>query len=210
MSQDGADSLDPTMPAGHYFDAEPGVASRPATVSLSLPDVEAELRVDRGVFSAGRVDPGTVALLRATPPPPAGPLLDLGCGYGPIACTLARREPRATVWAVDVNRRARELTAANAAALGCANVRAVAPDEVPPQLRFAGLWSNPPVRIGNAALHEMLSIWLSRLEDDAAGWLVVHKHLGGDSLANWLRNAGYTVARRASKQGYRILEVNRA
>jgi 16S rRNA (guanine1207-N2)-methyltransferase len=198
------------MPAGHYFDADPTSPSRPATVTLALPDLRASFVTDRGVFSAGRIDPGTVALLRvAPPPPPVGDLLDLGCGYGPIACTLARRSPRATVWAVDVNHRALDLTRANAAALGCANVVAVAPDDVPGDVRFAGLWSNPPVRIGNHALHAMLGTWLARLRDAAPAWLVVHKHLGGDSLAAWLRVSGWAVERRASKQGYRILEVVR-
>ncbi len=110
------------------------------------------------MFSAGGVDPGTVELLRASPaPPPAGDLLDLGCGYGPIACTLARRVPAATVWAVDINSRALELTARNAAALGLPGVRPARPEAVPASVRFAGIWSNPPVRVGKAALHELLS-----------------------------------------------------
>jgi 16S rRNA (guanine1207-N2)-methyltransferase len=196
------------MGSGHYFDAEPAVASRRATVELRLPDGAATLEVDRGVFSAGRVDPGTVALLRAVPAPPqTGDLCDLGCGYGPIACTLARRAPRATVWALDVNRRALELTAGNAAALGLTNVRAVHPDEVPDRVGFAAVWSNPPIRVGKEALHDLLERWLGRLSADGRAWLVVHRHLGGDSLAAWLTAGGRTVRRAGSKQGYRILEV---
>jgi len=192
----------------HYFEAEPATASQPTRVELVLPDLHLSLRADRGVFSAGRVDPGTVALLRASPPPPAsGPLLDLGCGYGPITCALARRAPASAVWAVDVNQRGLALTAANAADLGCANVRTAAPDDVPADVRFAGIWSNPPIRIGKAALHDLLERWLPRLDAGASAWLVVHKHLGGDSLAAWLKAGGWVVDRRASKQGYRILEV---
>ena len=99
----------------HYFTAVPSAPSRPVAVELRLPDLDLDLLADRGVFSAGRVDPGTLALLRESPPPPvSGELLDLGCGYGPIACVLGRRSPAARVWAVDVNRRALELTSANA------------------------------------------------------------------------------------------------
>jgi 16S rRNA G1207 methylase RsmC len=194
--------------ADHYFSASPAVPLRTGRVALRLADMEMELTTGSGVFSAGRVDPGTVALLRGSgPPPERGDVLDLGCGYGPIACALARRAPGATVWAVDVNRRALELTAANAADLGLPNVRVATPEEVPPELAFAGLWSNPPVRVGKEALHEMLAQWTRRLEAGAAAWLVVNRHLGGDSLAAWLSAEGWTVHRVASKSGYRVLRA---
>jgi 16S rRNA (guanine1207-N2)-methyltransferase len=196
------------MSEGQYFAVEPGVASRPGAVELSLPDGRVTLAVDRGVFAAGRPDPGTVALLRAVPAPPAtGPLLDLGCGYGPIAVTLARRAPSAEVWAVDVNERALALTRANAAALGLHGVRTARPDDVPADVAFAGIWSNPPIRIGKPALHELLLRWLPRLDPTGEAWLVVHYHLGGDSLAAWLGGQGWPVRRHASKKGYRILQV---
>jgi 16S rRNA G1207 methylase RsmC len=108
---------------------------------------------------------------------------------------------------VDVNRRAVALTAANAASLGLANVRAVTPDEVPGDVRFRAIWSNPPIRIGKAALQEILGIWLPRLEPTGRAWLVVHKHLGSDSLASWLAAEGWSVERAASRKGYRILSV---
>jgi 16S rRNA (guanine1207-N2)-methyltransferase len=178
---------------------------------LVLPDFRATLSADRGVFAATGVDLGTVELLRATPEPPrAGDLLDLGCGYGPIACTLAHRSPASTVWAVDVNARALDLTRRNAATLGLKRVKAVTPGEVPGDVRFAGIWSNPPIRIGKPALQELLARWLPRLDEQAAAWLVVHRHLGGDSLAAWLQREGWQVTRAASRKGYRILRVGRA
>ena len=168
------------------------------------------LTTDRGVFSPEGVDPGTKLLLLDGPPPDpdeTGALLDLGCGYGPIACALARRSPSAAVWAIDVNDRARALCAANAAAAGLTNVSVVEPDRVPDELRFAGIWSNPPIRIGKAALHELLSRWLGRLAPAGVAHLVVHKHLGSDSLARWLESEGWAVHRLASRRGYRLLDV---
>ena len=192
----------------HYFSPDPATPSRPQTVRLDLPDVSFALRTDAGVFSGARVDPGTKVLLAEAPaPPPAGDLLDLGCGYGPIALTLAARSPGATVWAVDVNERARALTAANAEAAGLANVRVAAPDEVPADVRFAAIWSNPPVRVGKAALHHLLTTWLGRLAADGVALLVVQKHLGADSLQRWLGEQGWTAVRRSSRQAYRVLEV---
>lgn len=193
---------------GHYFDHDPAVPSSPATVTLALPDLTARLATDRGVFSAGAVDPGTRYLLLAAPPPPAtGDVVDLGCGYGPIAVTLARRAPGATVWAVDVNRRALDLCRRNAEANGATNVVVAHPDDVPPAVRFAAVWSNPPVRVGKAALHELLASWLGRMVPGAAAHLVVHKHLGADSLAAWLVASGFPTERVGSCRGYRLLAV---
>jgi len=196
--------------AEHYFTEEPSGASRPGVARLHLPDLDLELVTDRGVFSAERVDPGTLTLLKESPrPPDAGHLLDLGCGYAPIACTLAARAPLATVWAVDVNSRALSLAAANAGRLGLKNLRAVPPGEVPGDVGFAGIWSNPPIKVGKTALHALLGDWLPRLAPSAAAWLVVNKHLGSDTLAQWLREQGWEVLRVASKSGYRVLEVRR-
>jgi 16S rRNA (guanine1207-N2)-methyltransferase len=167
------------------------------------------LTTDAGVFAGDRVDPGTKLLLLEAPrPSPDGDLLDLGCGYGPIAITLALRSPAATVWAVDVNERARELTTANAESAGVgARVRVVRPEEVPDDVRFSTVWSNPPIRIGKQALHELLTTWLDRLTPDGSAVLVVQKHLGSDSLAKWMQERGHPVQRLVSRGGYRLLEV---
>jgi 16S rRNA (guanine1207-N2)-methyltransferase len=200
----------PVGSPAHYFDPSPGSPSRPGTVRLDLPDRSFTLRVDRGVFSVGRVDPGTKYLLMEAPPPPqSGDLVDLGCGYGPIALTLAARAPDATVWAVDVNERALELTRRNAAAAGLDNVVVKRPDDVPAGLRLAAMWSNPPIRIGKAALHELLIGWLERLDPGGYALLVMQRNLGADSMQRWLADRGWAVDRRASRMGYRLLDVRR-
>jgi 16S rRNA (guanine1207-N2)-methyltransferase len=192
----------------HYFDLEPQAVSRPHPVTLRLPDLEVPLTTDTGVFGRGGVDPGTLFLLRRGPsPPPAGDILDLGTGYGPIAVALGLRAPKARVWGVDVNRRALELAAANARAAGATNVVTAAPAAVPADVRFEAIYSNPPVRIGLALLHPLLTGWLDRLAPDAVAHLVVHRHLGSDSLARWLTAEGFACVRLASHDGYRILRV---
>lgn len=171
------------------------------------------LKTDAGVFSGDRVDPGTRALLVEGPPLPSdrpAVLADVGCGYGPIAVALAKRAgPDSTVWAVDVNERARHLCQANAEANDVADqVRVVAPEEVPDDLVVDQMWSNPPIRVGKAALHDLLATWLGRLRPGSGtAALVVQKHLGADSLARWLIGEGWATERLASRAGYRILSV---
>lgn len=197
-----------SIPKSHYFEAQPAVLSRPRTVRLRVAGIDLELQADRGVFGSRGVDLGTLVLLKeAPPPPPEGDLLDLGCGYGPIAIVLARRAPRAAVWAVDVNERALELTRVNAEAGHAPNLKACLPDEVPADVRFDAIYSNPPVRVGKQPLHELLLRWLPRLDRGGAAYLVVQRNLGSDSLAAWLTEQGFGVTRLKSKKGYRVLEV---
>ncbi|SDS66634.1 phosphotransferase [Actinopolymorpha singaporensis] len=190
-----------------YWDVEPSGRSAPTTMQLSLPDVQVELRADRGVFAASGIDRGTRVLLRdvAAPNPYTG-VVDLGTGYGPIAVATALRQPLAGVWAVDVNRRALDLTRANTRDLP--NVVVAEPGDVPPSLRFGGLYSNPPIKIGKDALHQLLADWLARLDPGSRAWLVVKQAMGADSLQRWLSDGGFPTSRAASKQGYRILRVD--
>jgi 16S rRNA (guanine1207-N2)-methyltransferase len=193
----------------HYFSPQPQAPHRPGQVRVILPDVYLELATDAGVFSPSRLDPGTRLLLDEAPrPPAAGDVLDLGCGYGPIACALAARSPGAAVWGVDVNERALELAARNAAAAGLANVRCLPPEDSALPAQFAGIWSNPPVRIGKQALYALLASWLGRLSPGGRAYLVAGRNLGADSLHRWLAGQGWPVTRLAARSGYRLLQVD--
>jgi 16S rRNA G1207 methylase RsmC len=194
----------------HYFET-PTAAGRQFDLTVSLWGRPVTLTSAPGVFSGRRLDPGTAVLLR-TCPPPTGPgrLLDLGCGVGPIGLALALCCPQAEVVAVDVNQRAVELTALNAARLGVSDrLWAGPPQAVDPTWRFDQIWSNPPIRIGKTALHELLSDWLARLTDRGQAFLVVSRHLGADSLAAWSTDQGWDCRRLASAQGYRVLALAR-
>ncbi|WP_091673132.1 class I SAM-dependent methyltransferase [Micromonospora auratinigra] len=201
------------MTGDHYFTAEPTSAAQPREVEFSVAGRDYTLASASGVFSANRLDPGTAVLLRKADLPAddvTGALLDIGCGFGPITCVLASTAPAATVWAVDVNERARDLATANAARVGAAaRVRVAAPDDVPADVSFAQIWSNPPIHIGKQELHDLLLRWLPRLTPDGVAWLVVARHLGGDSLHRWLVEQGWQVQRHASQKGFRVLRVTR-
>jgi 16S rRNA (guanine1207-N2)-methyltransferase len=201
----------------HYFTAEPASAAERRQLRVTLAGRQVLVATAPGIFCPDRIDVGTAVLLSEAPTPPAtGNLLDLGAGWGPIALTLGLLSPAATVWAVDVNLRALDLARDNAKALGVNDFHAVTPDEVPADIRFDAIWSNPPIRVGKAALHDLLLRWLPRLTPGGAAYLVVQKNLGSDSLQRWLSaelEAGepgaFTVDRAATDRGFRLISVVR-
>lgn len=197
----------PSSDVGHYFSAAPTSEHHRRVIPVLLPDVQFELSTDAGVFSPDALDRGTKYLLQELPDLPPGPYLDLGCGYGPIALTLAHRYPTAQVTAVDVNKRALELTRENAQRLE-KSIQVQHVNNLDNEERFGAIVSNPPIRIGKSALHDLLVRHLSMLrQPDGVAYLVVHKHLGADSLSRWLNERSFPTEKVGSRKGFRLLRV---
>jgi 16S rRNA G1207 methylase RsmC len=201
------------MSSDHYFSQEPKSNYQPKEIELDIAGEVFKVNTASGTFSPLRLDVGTSVLIdHLELAPKDGNILDLGCGWGPIALNLAKNSLKAKVWAVDVNNRSLELTDTNAKTVGLTNIQTATPDSVPKGIKFSGIWSNPPIRIGKKELHDLLLSWLPRLENGASAYLVVQKNLGSDSLQNWLAETlvdGYEVSRLTSVKTYRILKVLR-
>ena len=204
------------MDEQYFTDSAPASADETHVIDVSARGFDLSMRVSSRVFSGSKLDLGARQLLSVAPDlPEEGTFLDLGCGWGPIATVMSLEAPGAVVWAVDVNSRALDLTARNAQAHGAQGVRVLTADEaltasVESDTRFDVIWSNPPVRIGKEAMHEMLASWLGRLAPSGVAYLVVQRNLGADSLITWLNGQGFEASKFASKKGYRIIEVRPA
>ncbi|MFZ9102064.1 MAG: class I SAM-dependent methyltransferase, partial [Pontimonas sp.] len=195
------------MSSDHYFSPSPHSEATLRTMQMVLGGKELTLSVPSGTFSADGLDKGTRILLDSVPPPPPqGVFVDVGCGWGPIALSMAMASPEARVYAVDVNERARAATEANAASQGIGTITVCSPEDYPDKASIDLIWSNPPIRIGKNALHELLHTWLNRLSESGEAWLVVSKQLGSDSLQKWLNDGGagaFTCDRVTTDKGYR-------
>lgn len=206
----------------HYFSETPAGDFKPREIEVVLAGGTHRLLTAGGVFSPEHLDRGSEILLRTIQQLESddhneaaasgqGPILDLGCGWGPIALSAALTHPDREVWAIDINARSRELTAMNAERLGLQNVRVAAPEDVPEDLVFDEIHSNPPIRVGKQALHEMLQLWLPRLTPGGQAYLVVAKHLGADSLQKWIANEfeQLTVSRVVRDKGFHVIAALR-
>lgn len=206
----------------HYFTTPDGPENR-SELEVEIRGRRVRVVTAAGVFSPGALDKGTAVLLDAVPDPLGAEFLDLGCGWGPVTLALGfsgradgeRDDARPRVTSVDVNERSLALTRDNAAAYSV-TAEPYLPQEVPEDRRFDVIWSNPPIRIGKEALHELLLLWLPRLTPGGEAWLVVQKNLGADSLQTWLTRAlpeatgePWSVTRDSTSKGFRVLRVSR-
>jgi 16S rRNA G1207 methylase RsmC len=198
------------MPQQHYFSEQPQTETTTHPVEFELEGRAFNLTAASGTFSSTRLDAGTRILLKESAYFPAeGTILDIGCGWGPISIAIAALRPATNVIGLDVNARSLELAASNAAQLGLQNFKAVRADAIAQGLLFDGIWSNPPIRVGKAVLHELMETWIPRLKPGASAMLVVQKQLGAESFQKWLGDnfEGFTVSRHSIDKGYRVIRV---
>ncbi|MEO0048719.1 MAG: hypothetical protein RL556_51 [Actinomycetota bacterium] len=199
------------MSAEHYFSQDPASDFKPKEIHVTLDGRELTIVTSGGIFSPDRLDVGTSVLLEhIDEAPKSGNILDVGCGWGAIAISLALHSPKAKIWAIDVNERSLQLTKVNAERLGITNIQVCRPEEVPASIEFQGIWSNPPIRVGKEVLHEILLTWLPRLSTGSESYLVVQKNLGADSLHRWLETElpkGFSTIRVDTAKSFRVLRV---
>ena len=200
------------MPNNHYFSDSSGGEITPREITTHLAGHELKVSTASGVFSPEHLDQGTEILLKQLEKvKPIGEILDLGCGWGPISIAIAISSPEAKITAIDVNQKCLALTKLNAGKLNLDNIHAMLPENVPTDLMFDEIWSNPPIRVGKAVLHEILNLWLNRLKVGGTARLVVQKHLGSDSLQKWITEEfpNFEVARISSEKSFRVIKIVR-
>ncbi|WP_153732594.1 class I SAM-dependent methyltransferase [Sporosarcina obsidiansis] len=192
----------------HYYSKNPQVSSAPKEWKAEIRDKVFSFTTDAGVFSKSGIDEGSRLLVETFKEPTIrGDLLEIGCGYGPIALSIASAFPDRLVHMVDVNERALALSKINAEKNGIQNVEVYESsgvDRVEVD-QFAAILTNPPIRAGK---HTVFSFYQGAYEKLAQGgelWVVIQKKQGAPSTIEYLRNLFGTVQTVAKKKGYFIL-----
>ena len=192
----------------HYYTRDPRSESRPVDCEYVYRGERLCFQTDAGVFSKGEVDTGTRLLLEALPPEMRGEVLDLGCGWGVIGISVARRWPSCRVTLADVNRRALELSRENAKRNG-ADVVCVESDGMQ---AFAGktfdaVVTNPPIRAGKQVIYKMFADAARCLNPGGALYLVIRKQQGAESCLRYLRTLYRAVDKLDRSGGFWVLRA---
>lgn len=193
----------------HYYTREPQSASRPAECAFEYRGVRMEFRTDAGVFSRGEVDTGTRLLLEALPEEMAGEILDLGCGWGVIGITVAKKWPGCRVTLADVNLRALDLSRENAqknrAEVICAESDGMAAFE---GKAFDAVITNPPIRAGKQVIYKMFADAAKCLKPEGALYLVIRKQQGAESCVKYLQGIYASVEKLDKSGGFWVLKAS--
>ncbi len=195
----------------HYFTAQPETPSAPRQFDVAVRGVELTLTSDRGIFSHGRGDPGSLSLAKKMELPETGDILDLGCGYGLLGLIAAKLAPAAHITLVDINERATRLAAENAAANGITNVEVLTGDapEVLGERTFDAVLCNPPIRAGKDEVFRLLADAAARLQQGGALWLVIRTSQGAKSRIRDIAPLFANVETISRKWGYRIFKCDK-
>lgn len=197
----------------HYYSKKPTTKSEQQTWETFVEDESFSFVTDTGVFSKNKLDTGSEVLMTTAGKMkyPKGDLLDIGCGYGPVGLYLARKFPDRQVEMVDINERALALAAENAKRNQIDNVSIYQSDlfmEVKNK-KFAGIFSNPPIRAGKQVVHEILEESYDYLIEGGALQIVIQKKQGAPSAREKMKEVFGNVERIALEKGYWILESRR-
>ena len=195
--------------SSHYYSRTPDVKSEPLFWEFQLKNHTFRFKTDSGVFSKKEVDFGSRVLIEAFEAPKTeGPILDVGCGYGPIGLSIAKVQPNRTIHMIDVNQRALELAKENAKANGVGNVRIYESDRLDgvKEMGFAAIITNPPIRAGKKVVHDIFTQSYELLAANGEIWVVIQKKQGAPSAQKKLEELFAEVEIVEKSKGYFIIK----
>lgn len=198
--------------ADHYYTRKPTVASEPVYWSYQLKGSTFNFKTDRGVFSKDEVDYGSRLLIDSFEAPVIeGPILDVGCGYGPIGLALARSIPNRHVHMIDINERALQLARENAESNRIRNINIYESNgyEGVTENNFASIVTNPPIRAGKKVVMDIIGNSVNHLRDRGELWVVIQKKQGAPSVKKRLEEIYSVVDVVKKDKGYYIIRAKK-
>ena len=198
--------------ADHYYSKKPQTESKPKSWSFTLRGHLFHFETDAGVFSKSEVDFGSRVLIDAfTMPNVDGPVLDVGCGYGPMGLSIAKTEADRMVHMVDINERAVNLSRKNAEVNGVQNVRIYESDGLSDvaETDFAAILTNPPIRAGKETIFRFYADAYEKMRLGGELWVVIQKKQGAPSTFDRLEEIFGQVHVVDKVKGYWIIKAEK-
>ncbi|WP_046176580.1 class I SAM-dependent methyltransferase [Domibacillus indicus] len=196
----------------HYFSRNPNSETRPQQFEFFLRGKSFKFETDAGVFSKSEVDFGSRLLIETFEwPEIEGPVLDAGCGYGPIGISIAFEQPERMIHMIDINDRALALARENAKRNGVDNVRIYESDRLQSvsEKGFAAVLTNPPIRAGKQVVFDILQTGFAKLLKGGELWVVIQKKQGAPSAIKEIERLAGSCEVAAKAKGYFILRAKK-
>lgn len=194
--------------SNQYFENNENLKSNIHTIKYYFKKTTLVFDTDNGVFSKGGIDFGSNVLLQSLPIfEEKLTLLDVGCGYGTIGLTIAKKYPNIIVDMVDVNLRAIELAKSNALKNDINNVNIFESscyENV--DKMYDVIISNPPIRAGKKIVFEILSGAYEHLNMGGELYIVIQKKQGAESSLKHLKTIFENVEVINKDGGYWIIK----
>ncbi len=191
----------------HYYSEKPETKSEPIVWRTQLRNHPFVFTTDNSVFSKHSVDFGSRLLLETFEEPEIpGPILDVGCGYGPIGLSVAKSYPDRAVHMIDINERALNLAEKNARDNAVSNVKIYYSNlfEHVSEENFAAILTNPPIRAGKKTVHTIFEKSFHHLIKQGELWVVIQKKQGAPSARKKLEELFGNVDVVKKEKGYFI------
>lgn len=196
----------------YYSEDESGLKSEPSTYTFNFKDHKFEFKTDNGVFSKKYIDFGTYTLLSNIKLNDIdGPVLDVGCGYGPIGIVISTLYDK-EVMMVDINERALELAKSNIKtnfASKCQAQKSYLFDSLDKNVKYSTIISNPPIRAGKKVIYEIYDKSYDFLLPGGNLWIVIQKKQGAPSTITHLMEVFGNCETVDKEKGYYILKCTK-
>jgi len=196
----------------HYYSRTQKVDSDPKYWDYTLRSTLFRFKTDNGVFSKREVDFGSRLLIESFVMPLAsGPVLDVGCGYGPIGLSIAKTNVTRAIHMIDVNERAIDLAKENAELNHIKNVDIYESDRLlnVKEINFAAILTNPPIRAGKKVVHDIFEQSFHRLTESGELWVVIQKKQGAPSAIEKMKELFTDVVVVDKDKGYFIIKATK-
>jgi 16S rRNA (guanine1207-N2)-methyltransferase len=204
-------------PQDHYFSSDPQSPYEQKRISAIIRNQAFEFFSAEGVFSANKVDTGTLVLLKRLEIPKNGRILDLGCGIGIIGVVVGVNQPNLEVHFIDINARATQLARTNAKKYNLEYYSIFTGDCMDilekNSLLYDAIYFNPPIRLGKKVYYNHILQAIQYLKPNGCIQIVIKKKLGAESAYSYLEtnveDSVFEMSILGKNSGYWVFEIRK-
>lgn len=195
----------------HYYINDESLDKETKELKVRIKGNDYKFLTMPGVFSKDSLDYGTKILLNNLfKEKNITKIADVGCGYGPIGLSLAKENPKATVYMYDVNERAVELSKRNSELNKINNVVVELRDGLDDvSVNFELIVTNPPIRAGKKTVFKIYEQAYQNLVIGGTLFCVIQRKQGAPSSYKKIEELFGNATKVAQISGYWVISAKK-